>query len=114
MRPVKAGVLEPRAQCAPGDAGWWNFARHAEPNSENRLRIAFTDTGRGMSPDQVEHLFEPFPRRRAAPDSVFQLFIKSFAIMVVQSMCVAAWDKAPITVELPVAAKNGDLAPEQS
>jgi len=31
-----------------------------ERNSDNRLRIAFADTGRGMSPDQVEHLFEPF------------------------------------------------------
>ena len=29
-------------------------------NSNDRLRIAFTDTGQGMSPDQVEHLFEPF------------------------------------------------------
>ncbi|HEU4768091.1 MAG TPA: ATP-binding protein [Pyrinomonadaceae bacterium] len=53
---------------------FWNLARNAlqampqggtlratlEKNSHNRLRIAFTDTGRGMSPDQVEHLFEPF------------------------------------------------------
>ena len=33
---------------------------HLERNSHNRLRISFTDTGRGMTPDQVEHLFEPF------------------------------------------------------
>jgi two-component system sensor histidine kinase PilS (NtrC family) len=53
---------------------FWNLARNAlqamphggtlratlEKNSHNRLRIAFSDTGRGMSPDQVEHLFEPF------------------------------------------------------
>ena len=53
---------------------FWNLARNAlqampnggtlraevERNSHNRLRISFTDTGRGMSPDQVEHLFEPF------------------------------------------------------
>ena len=53
---------------------FWNLARNAlqampqggtlrttlETNSNNRLRISFTDTGRGMSPDQVEHLFEPF------------------------------------------------------
>jgi two-component system, NtrC family, sensor histidine kinase PilS len=53
---------------------FWNLARNAlqampeggtlratlERNSDNRLRVAFSDTGRGMSPDQVEHLFEPF------------------------------------------------------
>ena len=53
---------------------FWNLARNAlqampqggtlratlDTNSDNRLRIAFSDTGRGMSPDQVEHLFEPF------------------------------------------------------
>jgi signal transduction histidine kinase len=33
---------------------------HLERNSHNRLRISFTDTGRGMTPDQVDHLFEPF------------------------------------------------------
>src|SRR5690349_5151460 len=53
---------------------FWNLARNAlqampqggtlratlANNSDNRLRIEFSDTGRGMSPDQVEHLFEPF------------------------------------------------------
>ena len=53
---------------------FWNLSRNAlqampeggtlratlARNSDNRLRIAFADTGRGMSPDQVEHLFEPF------------------------------------------------------
>src|SRR6185436_6844468 len=53
---------------------FWNLARNAlqampqggtlrttlEKNSNNRLRISFADSGRGMSPDQVEHLFEPF------------------------------------------------------
>ena len=53
---------------------FWNLARNAlqsmpgggelratvqnQPNG--RIRIAFSDTGRGMSPEQVEHLFEPF------------------------------------------------------
>ena len=53
---------------------FWNLARNAlqsmpaggelratvQPQNDNRLRIAFADTGRGMSPQQVEHLFEPF------------------------------------------------------
>jgi len=53
---------------------FWNLARNAlqamptggtlratvERQSDDRLRIAFSDTGRGMSPEQVEHLFEPF------------------------------------------------------
>lgn len=53
---------------------FWNLARNAlqampnggtltaklEKNLHNRLRISFADTGRGMTPDQVEHLFEPF------------------------------------------------------
>lgn len=53
---------------------FWNLARNAlqamptggtlragvERHSQNRLRIAFSDTGRGMTPEQVEHLFEPF------------------------------------------------------
>jgi two-component system sensor histidine kinase PilS (NtrC family) len=53
---------------------FWNLARNAlqsmpaggelrttvHPPKDNRLRIAFADSGRGMSPQQVEHLFEPF------------------------------------------------------
>ena len=53
---------------------FWNLSRNALQSmpgggtlsagllrtSHNRLRITFSDTGRGMSADQVEHLFEPF------------------------------------------------------
>jgi two-component system sensor histidine kinase PilS (NtrC family) len=53
---------------------FWNLSRNALQampaggtlratvleNSNERLRITFSDTGRGMAPEQVEHLFEPF------------------------------------------------------
>jgi len=52
----------------------WNIARNAfkampdggtfrislSETNDNRLRLSFTDTGCGMTPEQVERLFEPF------------------------------------------------------
>lgn len=40
------------------DGGKLRVALQTIPN--NRIRIVFEDTGRGMSPEQVEQLFEPF------------------------------------------------------
>jgi two-component system sensor histidine kinase PilS (NtrC family) len=67
--PVKA-----MADAAGVKQVFWNLARNAlnampEGGSlraelrragQGRLRITFSDTGRGMSPEQVERLFEPF------------------------------------------------------
>ena len=53
---------------------FWNLSRNAlaampaggrlrvelRPTNHGRVRITFTDTGAGMSPEQVERLFEPF------------------------------------------------------
>ena len=55
----------------------WNVARNAlqampeggtlraelRRSAGGRVRITFTDSGVGMSPEQVEHLFEPFSSR---------------------------------------------------
>ncbi|HYX27024.1 MAG TPA: ATP-binding protein [Pyrinomonadaceae bacterium] len=71
--------LTDRPTIIPGDPEQlkqvcWNIARNALKSmpeggtfrvslhdaDDNRLRITFADDGCGMSPDQVEHLFEPF------------------------------------------------------
>jgi len=107
---------------------FWNLARNAlqampqggtlraalERNSNNRLRISFTDTGRGMSPDQVEHLFEPFSSTTGGTglglSIVYQIIRDHGGTINVRSR---VGQGTTITVELPVAANNGDGATDQ-
>lgn len=108
---------------------FWNLARNAlqampdggtlratlETNSHNRLRIAFTDTGRGMSPEQVENLFEPFSSTTGGTglglSIVYQIIRDHGGTINVRSR---VGQGTTITVELPGAANNGDLAPGQT
>ncbi len=100
---------------------FWNLARNAlqampqggtlratlERNSDNRLRIAFSDTGRGMSPDQVEHLFEPFSSTTGGTglglSIVYQIIRDHGGTINVRSR---VGQGTTITVELPVAAEH--------
>src|SRR5215211_6772387 len=104
---------------------FWNLARNAlqampeggtlraklEKNSNDRLRIAFSDTGRGMSPDQVEHLFEPFSSTTGGTglglSIVYQIIRDHGGTINVRSR---VGQGTTITIELPVAATNGDAA----
>jgi two-component system sensor histidine kinase PilS (NtrC family) len=101
---------------------FWNLARNAlqampqggtlratlVKNSSNRLRIAFADTGRGMSPDQVEHLFEPFSSTTGGTglglSIVYQIIREHGGTINVRSR---EGQGTTITVELPMTT-NGD------
>lgn len=102
---------------------FWNLARNAlqampqggtlraklEKNSDNRLRIEFSDTGRGMSPDQVEHLFEPFSSTTGGTglglSIVYQIIRDHGGTINVRSR---EGQGTTISVELPMAATNGE------
>ena len=97
---------------------FWNLARNAlqampqggtlratlEENSDNRLRIAFADTGRGMSPEQVDRLFEPFSSTTGGTglglSIVYQIIREHGGTINVRSR---VGQGTTITVELPVA-----------
>ena len=98
---------------------FWNLARNAlqampqggtlktylEKNSSNRLRVSFSDTGRGMTPDQVEHLFEPFSSTTGGTglglSIVYQIIRDHGGTINVRSR---EGQGTTITIELPAAA----------
>jgi two-component system sensor histidine kinase PilS (NtrC family) len=102
---------------------FWNLARNAlqampeggtlratlARNSDNRLRIAFSDTGRGMSPDQVEHLFEPFSSTTGGTglglSIVYQIIRDHGGTINVRSR---EGQGTTITVELPLATNTDE------
>jgi two-component system, NtrC family, sensor histidine kinase PilS len=121
-------ALPPEPIFAHADEGqlkqvFWNLARNAlqampqggtlratlEMNSDNRLRIAFSDTGRGMSPDQVEHLFEPFSSTTGGTglglSIVYQIIRDHGGTINVRSR---EGQGTTITLELPMAMTNGE------
>ncbi|HSK63782.1 MAG TPA: ATP-binding protein [Pyrinomonadaceae bacterium] len=102
---------------------FWNLARNAfqampqggtlratlAKNSDNRLRIAFADSGRGMSPDQVEHLFEPFSSTTGGTglglSIVYQIIRDHGGTINVRSREEKG---TTITIELPLAAPQDE------
>jgi two-component system sensor histidine kinase PilS (NtrC family) len=97
---------------------FWNLARNAlqampqggtlraklHKNSNNRLCISFSDSGRGMSPDQVEHLFEPFSSTTGGTglglSIVYQIIRDHGGTINVRSR---EGQGTTITIELPIA-----------
>src|SRR6185369_771693 len=108
---------------------FWNLARNAlqampqggtlrailEKNSDNRLRISFADSGRGMSPDQVDQLFEPFSSTTGGTglglSIVYQIIRDHGGTINVRSL---VGQGTTITVELPLATNNGNDTHAQS
>jgi two-component system sensor histidine kinase PilS (NtrC family) len=100
---------------------FWNLARNALQampeggtltaelgrKANDRLRITFSDTGRGMSPAQVERLFEPFSSTTGGTglglSIVYQIIREHGGTINVSSR---EGRGTTITLELPARAKN--------
>ena len=107
---------------------FWNLARNAlgampqggklkiglQQIDENRIRILFEDTGCGMSPEQVEKLFEPFSDSTTGGTGlglsiVYQIVRDHNGTINVRSRENTG---TTITVELPTETKNQSLSGE--
>src|SRR5882724_8455355 len=103
---------------------FWNLARNAlqamnqggtlraevgNTGSNGRVRITFSDTGRGMSPEQVEHLFEPFSSTTGGTglglSIVYQIIRDHGGTINVRSR---EGRGTTITIELPGAARGNE------
>ena len=100
---------------------FWNLARNALQSmptggelratvrlqANSRLRIAFSDTGRGMSPEQVERLFEPFSSTTGGTglglSIVYQIIRDHGGTINVRSR---EGQGTTITIEMPVGEKE--------
>ena len=113
---------------------FWNLARNAlqampdggllsvrlEPFSHSRIRIIFEDSGKGMTPDQVEQLFEPFSNSTSGGTGlglsiVYQIIRDHGGTINVRS---SEGEGTVITIELPrkarTAAHSEAITPEEA
>ncbi len=109
---------------------FWNLARNAiqampdggtlrvglETIPNNRIRITFQDSGRGMSADQVEQLFEPFSNSTSGGTGlglsiVYQIVRDHNGVINVRSL---EGKGTTIAIELPKENRAKSVKPEES